>query len=246
MSLIEQITSDMKTAMKAKDSATLSTLRLLRSAVKNKEIDAQKELTDDEVLAVVKTSAKQLKDSISSFVDGGREDLAEPTKIELALLEKYLPEQMSDEDLQKIVKEAVEASGAESKSDMGKAMGAAVKAVAGRADGSRVKEMVGKLLPVVVLFLLAATPAHAAIDLIGTSGIGSTEVDMGLRVFRVVLIGFGIAAVNLILMGGFGYMTSSMRDDGHMEASKQMTSGFIGSLIIVGLFAMTTIFIETI
>lgn len=246
MSLIEQITADMKTAMKAKDNATLSTLRLLRSAIKNKQIDAKDELSEDDVMAVVKTSAKQLKDSITAFTDAGRDDLAEPTKVELAVLEKYLPVQMSDEELEGVVKEAVEASGASSKAEMGMVMGAAMKAVAGRADGSRVKEMVAKLLPVVALFLLASTPAHAAIDYVGSANLGSTDVMMGLRVFRVVLIWFGIFAVNLILMGGFGYMTSSMRDDGHLDASKKMTSGFVGAFIAIGLFAITTVFIETI
>src|SRR3989338_8870037 len=137
MSLASIITENMKAAMKAKDSATLSTLRLLISAMMNKKIDVQHELSDAEVQEVVKSQVKQLKDSIESFKAGGREDLATSTQTEIFVLEQYLPAQMGDEELTKIVKEVVEKSGATSKADMGKVMGAAMAAVAGRADGSR-------------------------------------------------------------------------------------------------------------
>ncbi len=191
MSLSEIITTDMKEAMKAKDNATLSTLRLLRSAIKNKQIDLQHELSDEEVQAVVKSQAKQLKDSIESFTSGGREDLAESTASELEILKKYLPEEMSDEDLEAIVKKAIEDSGATSKADMGKAMGMAMKAVAGKADGNRVKEIVAKSLSVFVLafamFALLGDVAHAAIPVLDSIE-AVPIIEVGVRVLRVVIL----------------------------------------------------------
>ena len=136
MPLSDQITSDMKEAMKAKNNATLSTLRLLRSALKNKQIELQHELSDEEVLSVIKSQVKQLKDAAVSFEEGGRDDLAKSTQVELVVLEAYMPEEMSEEQLTQIVKEVVEQTGATSKADFGKVMPQVMKKGAGKIDGS--------------------------------------------------------------------------------------------------------------
>jgi len=146
MSLTQKVNDDMKEAMKAQDAARLSTLRMLKSALKNKQIDLQHELTDDEVVAVVKTQVKLLKDSFDAFDKASRADLAAPILKELTVLEAYLPAQMDDATVEAKVREALSAAGITAKADAGKAMGVAMKAVAGQADGSRVKAAVEKIL----------------------------------------------------------------------------------------------------
>jgi len=245
MTLSERITADMKEAMKQKMNATLSTLRLLRSAIKNKEIDVQHELSDEEIEDVVKSQVKQLKDSVVSFEQGGRMDLVESVKTEINVLDAYLPAQMSDEVLESIVKEAVTLCGAQGKKDTGKAMGAAMKAVAGKADGTRVKIIVERLLNVfafVVVGLSISAPAQAAI--FSTNDFLFFDLNMGLRIIRVMLLWIGVFAVNSILSGGFSYMTSSNRDDGHDEAMGRITTGFVGSIVVVIMFAITTVYID--
>jgi len=147
MTLFEKIESDMKDAMRAKEEAKLSTLRLLRSALKNKQIDTDHPMTEDEVLAVVKMTVKQYKDALNDFESAGRTDLAEKQKSEIEQLEAYLPAQMSDEDIDVIVKRIVAEQGATQK-DAGKLMGVVMKEIAGRADGTRVKEAVQRALAV--------------------------------------------------------------------------------------------------
>lgn len=249
MALVEQITSDMKEAMKAKNSATLSTLRLLRSAIKNKQIDLQHELSDEEVLAVIKTQVKQLKDSLASFAEGGRTEMAEGVQAELVVLEAYLPAQMPDEELKAIVEKTIADVGATSKADMGKVMGAAMKAVDGGADGNRVKAFVQELLPVITLatigLLSAPVDALAAIPMLTESTQAqATYIEFGLRAFRVIVLWFGIASIVNILKGGFGYMNSSMRDDFHTEAVRDMTQGIIGTIVVAGLFSIATVYLN--
>jgi uncharacterized protein len=249
MSLSEQITTDMKTAMKAKDNATLSTLRLLRSAIKNKQIDLGHELTDEEVIAVIKAQAKQLKDSIESFTDGGREDLAEPTRLELETLKKYLPAEMSDEDLETIVKKVIEDSGATSKAEMGKVMGLAMKAVAGKADGNRVKEIVAKSLSVFVLSIgIMAVYSSAALAAIPV--LESMEavpiIEIGVRIIRVMILAFGIVFVNKILHGGFSYTVASSRDESHSSAMQDVMTGLYGTIAVALLFSVATVVLEII
>src|SRR3989338_7659031 len=157
MTLAETISQNMKVSMKAKDNATLSTLRLLLSAIKNKQIDVGHVLSDSEIQDVVKTQVKQLKDAVESFTQGGREDMAQSSAAEIQVLEQFLPAPMSEEELTQILKSVVEASGAQSKTDIGKVMGPAMQAVAGRADGSRVKTIVQSLLPVVVFIIFGLT-----------------------------------------------------------------------------------------
>ncbi len=146
MALIETIDSDLKQSLKDRDEQRVSTLRMLSAALKNKKIELQKDLEDADVLVVVKAQVKQLKDSLASFKEGGREDLITTAKAELEILEKFMPEAMSSEELEAIVKGIIEETGAAGKEDMGKVMGAAMGKVAGKADGGDVKKMVDQLL----------------------------------------------------------------------------------------------------
>ena len=139
----------MKQAMKAGDAQKRDTLRFLESALKNEAIEKRKpvtELTDDEVIAVVKRMAKQRMDSIESYRAGGREDLAAKEEAELLFLKGYLPAEMPIEEVRQLVTEAVSESGATSKADFGKVMGLAMKKVAGRADGMIVKKFLEEIL----------------------------------------------------------------------------------------------------
>jgi len=242
--LQQKISDDIKTAMKAKDSAKLSTLRLLKTAMKNKEIELIHELSEDEALAVIKSQMKQLKDSVESYEDAGRDEMAESGKAELVILEAYLPAQMSDEDLEAIVKSALEESGATSKADMGKAMGAAMKAVAGQADGNRVKEIVAKLLPVLVFVILGvtlATPAFAATD----PTLSTAIILPLLKISRVFLMAFGLVSVMSIMIGGFTYMVASGRCDTQELGMQKISGGTLGVVIIAGLFSVLTVAIES-
>ena len=146
MSLIERIDADVKEAMKAKHEQELSTLRLVRSALKNKQIDLGHVPTDDETSAVLKTLQKQYQDALADFEKAGRSDLAERQRSELDIVKRYLPEALPEAEVEKIVKEAIATIGATSAADVGKVMGAAMKAANGRADGNTVRAMAQKLL----------------------------------------------------------------------------------------------------
>lgn len=146
MTITEQIMSDVKSAMKNRDELELSTLRLVSSSFKNKKIDLGHELSDEECLAVLKSMKKQYSDALTDFEKAGRQDLVEKQQKELAIIERYLPQALPAEELEKIVSEAVAASGATGASDFGKAMGAAVKAVEGRAEGNEIRAIVQRLL----------------------------------------------------------------------------------------------------
>ncbi len=142
MSLKAQITEDMKTAMRAKDSAKLSTIRLITAAIKQKEVDERIELDDAQVLAIVEKMIKQRKDSISQFEAGGRQDLADIEKAELVILSAYMPAGLSDAEIQAEVTAAVSASGAVGPQDMGKVMAIIKPKLAGRADMGTVSAMI--------------------------------------------------------------------------------------------------------
>ena len=146
MSLKDQITDDMKAAMRAKESARLATIRLLTAAIKQKEVDERIELTDEQVLAVIEKMIKQRKDSITQFEAGGRQDLADIEKSELVILSAYMPAALSDAEVHAEVSAAVAAVGAAGPQDMGKVMGVASKQLAGKADGKAISEMVKQLL----------------------------------------------------------------------------------------------------
>ena len=140
--MLSTLMNDMKSAMKAGEKVELGALRNLIGKVKAKQIDSGKTLTDDECIKVMATSAKQLKDSIHQYKNGGRDDLAENEAFELSIVERYLPEQMSEDDVRAIVQKTIADVGAESMKDMGKVMGVAMQAVGGEADGSIVQKMV--------------------------------------------------------------------------------------------------------
>ena len=142
MSLKDQITDDMKAAMRAKESARLGTIRLLTSAIKQKEVDERIELTDEQILAVIEKMIKQRKDSITQFEAGGRQDLADIEKSELVILSAYMPTALSDAEVQAEVSAAVAAVGATGPQDMGKVMGVLKPKLAGRADMTAVSAMV--------------------------------------------------------------------------------------------------------
>jgi uncharacterized protein len=134
MSLKARITDDMKTAMRAKDTARLGTIRLLLAAIKQKEIDERVELDDAAVSSIVEKLIKQRKDSINQFQAAGRDDLVTAEQAELVVLQAYLPEQLSDAEVEAAVAAAIVESGASSAKDMGKVMGLLKPRLAGRAD----------------------------------------------------------------------------------------------------------------
>ena len=148
MSIKYLLSEDMKQAMKDKESGKLrlSVIRMARANIKNIEIDEKRELNDDEVLAVLVKEVKMRQDSLEEFAKAGREELVEQAKQEIAILRKYLPEQLSDEELRALVEEAVAETGAAGPKDMGKVMAALMPKTRGRADGKRINTMVRELL----------------------------------------------------------------------------------------------------
>jgi len=146
--LFDQVNNHIKEAMKGKEEKRLSTLRMLLASLKNKKIDlgVGKELTDTDVLMVIKSEIKKRKDSIEAYENGGRNDLADSEKEEISILEKYMPEQMSVEELEKIVKDTISEVGAKGAADFGKVMGVVMSKAKGQADGNVVSAMVKKNL----------------------------------------------------------------------------------------------------
>jgi uncharacterized protein YqeY len=142
MSLKEQITDDMKAAMRAKDAARLGTIRLLTSAIKQREVDERIEMTDTLVLAIIEKMIKQRKDSIQQFEAGARQDLADIEKSELAILSAYMPAALSEAEVRAEVAAAVAATGATGAQDMGKVMAIVKPRLAGRADMTMVSALV--------------------------------------------------------------------------------------------------------
>lgn len=144
--LFDKINADMIAAMKAKDEAATSALRMLKSAIKYKEVDLKREPKDEDVIDVLSKQAKQHKESIEGFEKGGRAEMAAKEKAELALIEKYLPVGLNDEELAKLIEEAIKSTGAAGPKDMGKVMGALTPKIKGRADMGKVSSLVkGKL-----------------------------------------------------------------------------------------------------
>ena len=144
---LEKIESDLKTAMKEKNEIKLGTLRMLKAAIKNKEIDKKQALSNQEILQVIQKQVKQRKDSIVEFEKAKRQDLLQKETAEIAVLELYLPKQLSESELKAIVQKAVQSTGAKSKADMGKIMKEVMPQIAGRADGKQVNQIVSALLP---------------------------------------------------------------------------------------------------
>jgi uncharacterized protein YqeY len=146
MSLVERLNQDMKLAMKNKDKLKLSVIRMVKASVKNEEINQGSPLTDEQVLAVVTRELKQRRDSLQEFDKAGREDLAAPTREEIEILLEYMPEQMGEDEIRRVVSEAIQQVGAQSKKDLGKVMGVLMPKVKGRADGALVNKIVQELL----------------------------------------------------------------------------------------------------
>ncbi len=140
--MLNQLQKELVVAMKAGEKAKMMGLRNIIGKLKASKIDKGKSLTNEESLKILKSSAKQLKESIDQYQKGGRDDLAEEEAYELSLLEKYLPEQLSEEIIRETVKNIIENTGAESIQDMGQVMGAAMKEFAGSADGKMVQKIV--------------------------------------------------------------------------------------------------------
>ncbi|QCX37595.1 GatB/YqeY domain-containing protein [Aureibaculum algae] len=148
MSLQDKVMGKLKEAMKAKDTVALESLRAIKSAIliAQTESGAKQELTEDEELKLVQKLVKQRKDSATLYQEQGRADLADPELAQVAVIEKFLPEQMSEEELQKVVAGIVEKVGATSMKDMGKVMGMVSKELAGKADGKAISNVVKSLL----------------------------------------------------------------------------------------------------
>ncbi len=150
-SLLERITDDLKQAMRDKDKVRLRTLRSLRAALQNEEIGQRTEgtettLTEQDQLAVLRKQINQRKDSIEQYEDAGREDLAQKEQDELEVLDTYMPDAVSDEELEAKLRAIIDEVGAESMADMGAVMGRAMDALRGRVDGNRVRKQVQALL----------------------------------------------------------------------------------------------------
>ena len=147
MSLQEKIQSDIADAMRTKDTLKLGVLRMMKTAVKNREVEKMKALDEPEVLTVFNTLVKQRKDSIDQFRKGGREELAQKEEAEIKVIESYLPAAASDEDIRRAIEEAIQETAAASMKDMGKVMKATQARLSGKTvDGGRVSQMVKERL----------------------------------------------------------------------------------------------------
>ena len=146
MSLQQRLDGDLKAAMKSSDSLKTSVLRMIKAAIKNKQVEKREELSDEAIISVISTLTKQRRESIDLFSKGGREDLAEKERQELAMLQLYLPGQLSPEDLDRIIMEAINESSAEGVKDIGKVMRLIMPRVQGAADGKVVNQRVKELL----------------------------------------------------------------------------------------------------
>jgi len=142
MSLKQRITEEMKDAMRARDAARLSTIRLLQAAIKQREVDERREMTDADVLSIIDKMVKQRKDSITQFEAGNRKDLADAERAEVALLATYLPQQLSDAEIDAAITAALASTGASGPAGMGKLMAELKPRLAGRADMSAVSARV--------------------------------------------------------------------------------------------------------
>lgn len=148
MSLQKQIMEELKLAMKSKDSVALQALRAVKSAflLAKTETGAGDDLTEDQEMKIIQKQVKQRKDSAAIFIDQGRQDLADPELAEIAVLEKFLPEALSEDAIEKVVLETIAKTGAEGMKDMGKVMGMVSKQLAGQADGKTISGIVRKNL----------------------------------------------------------------------------------------------------
>jgi uncharacterized protein YqeY len=146
MSLSDRLNEDMKQAMRGQEKFRLSVIRMVRSSIKNVEIDLRRSLEDNEVLDILNRELKQRKDSLQDFEKAGRDDLVEALKVEIEIIAEYMPTQLTEDEITVIVKQTIQETGASTKADMGKVMGALMPKVKGRSDGKLVNQIVQQLL----------------------------------------------------------------------------------------------------
>jgi len=146
MSIKDRLSAEMKDAMRARDSVKVSTIRMVLSSVKYKEIEKGGPLDDDGMVSVLATAAKQRKEAIEQYRKGGRDDLAEKESSELAVIESFMPQQMSPEEVEEVVKKAITDTGASAPKDMGRVMKELMPQLKGKADGKLINELVKKHL----------------------------------------------------------------------------------------------------
>lgn len=142
MNIVERLNQDMKQAMKEKDKDSLSVIRMVKASLQNESIKLNKDLSNDEILAVVSRELKQRKDSLQEFENAGRQDLVDGLKREIIVIEKYLPEPLTEGELDSVIDETIAEVNASSKAEMGKVMNAVMPKVRGRADGSLISKKV--------------------------------------------------------------------------------------------------------
>lgn len=146
MSILQQLTEDMKQAMKAREKLKLGTIRMLISQLKNERIDSGEDLTLDDEIRILMNAAKKRKEAIEAYQAGNRQDLLEKEQQELEIIQQYLPAQMSEEEIEKQIDEIIRSSGASSLKDLGKVMSETMKVLKGRADGKKVQQLVKEKL----------------------------------------------------------------------------------------------------
>ena len=142
MSLKETLNNDIKTAMKGKDKETLAVLRMIKTAVQAAEIDKKEELNAEEELTILAREAKQRRESLAEFVKAGRDELVAKTETEIEIVERYLPKQLSVEEVKEVIAPVAETIGATTQKEFGKLMGAVMQELKGKADGNVIKEQV--------------------------------------------------------------------------------------------------------
>jgi len=145
--LSDQVRADLTESMKARSAERTSVLRMLQAAIKNEQINVQHELSDEEVMSVIRKAVKQRHDSIEQYSKGNRPDLAAKEQSELEILKTYMPPELTDEEIESGVREIITSTGAQSKKDMGKVMKEATGRFKGRVDGKKIQEIVQRLLP---------------------------------------------------------------------------------------------------
>ncbi|EKD32741.1 MAG: hypothetical protein ACD_76C00155G0003 [uncultured bacterium] len=146
MNIAEKIEKDFLQAYKEKAQDIVSILRVVKAQLKNKRIELGKDLTDDDIIAVLRSQTKQIKEALEQFRQGGRDDLAGSAEREIEIIDSYLPKMMDESEVEKIVADVISKMGSVSKSDMGKVMGSVMGVLKGKADGTVVKKAVEKLL----------------------------------------------------------------------------------------------------
>jgi uncharacterized protein len=146
MSLHQRLDDDLKRAIKSSDKLKTSVLRMVKAAIKNRQVEKQRELSEEEIISVILTLSKQRRESIELFSKGGREDLADKEKQEISILQAYLPSQLTQEELDRLIIESIQESSAEGVKDIGKVMRLLMPKVKGTADGKMVNQRVKELL----------------------------------------------------------------------------------------------------